>query len=60
MPTEQTKVPKGAKKLKNIPKRRPYYKAQFFRTEKNKARKLKRHVRRHPLDAQAAAALALI
>lgn len=55
-----TKIPKGAKKLRKIPKKRTYYATQFFRTEKNKVRRLKRHVRHFPNDAQAAAALALL
>lgn len=57
MTSNTMKVPKGAKKLKNIPKNRPYYAAQFFRTEKNKIRRIKRHLKRHPNDTVATAAL---
>ena len=31
----------------------PYYKLQFGKTDSNKKRKLRRHIRNHPLDVQA-------
>jgi|SRR6267154_1489545 len=53
MPEATVKTPKGAKKLKVIPRNRSYYKMQFLTTEDNKKKKLGRHIRHHPTDSQA-------
>lgn len=41
------------KKLRRIPKHKTYYAAQFMRTETNRKRRMRNHIRSHPLDQKA-------
>jgi Family of unknown function (DUF7022) len=49
---EGTKA-KGCIKLRRCSKFRTYYKVQFSATDKNRERRMHRHLRAHPNDAQA-------
>lgn len=40
------------KKLRRCTKLKSYYSAQYGRTESNKLRKMRRHLKRNPSDAQ--------
>jgi hypothetical protein len=42
-----------AKKLRRQPKLKNYYAAQFMRTETNRKRRMRNHIRSHPLDKKA-------
>lgn len=42
-----------AKKLRRQTKLKSYYAAQFFGTTKNQKRRMRQHIRSHPLDMQA-------
>ena len=44
---------KGCVKLRRCSKFKTYYKAQTFQTDKNKRRKLRKHIRSNPGDLQA-------
>ena len=50
---EQSKLPRGGKKYRRIPKMKNFYKLQFGLTDRNKKRRLRRHIRSFPDDTQA-------
>jgi hypothetical protein len=49
---------KGCVKLRRCSKLKSYYSAQYMQTERNKTRRMRRHLKRHPNDKQTAARLA--
>jgi ribosomal protein S15P/S13E len=60
MATQQKQSGRGLnkKKSKRQTRNKNYYGAQFYQTEKNKRRNMKRHLRRNPNDKQTARQLA--
>lgn len=60
MATQQKQSGKGLnkKKSKRQTRNKNYYGAQFYQTEKNRIRSIKRHLRRNPNDKQNARRLA--
>lgn len=49
---EGTKA-KGCVKLRRCSKFRSYYQVQYANTQRNKVRRIKRHLKHHPEDIQA-------
>jgi hypothetical protein len=52
---KKTSANKSFWKANRVAKRKAHYAAQFGITDRNRKRKMRRHVRAHPLDLQAVA-----